>query len=83
LLALQLVDKLVAMKLAEPSSRWQTERSKTVEVVTNRVEAKIDRQAQGEALRNLAKVLTWAGKTDEANRAALQSAKLLGGDVET
>ncbi|MCA9169210.1 MAG: tetratricopeptide repeat protein [Planctomycetales bacterium] len=51
--------------------------------VAARVEAKVDRKMQGEALRNLSKVLGWAGKTDESNRLALQAESLLGGDVET
>ena len=36
--------------------------------------ARLDRQAYGESLRNLAKVLGWAGKAEEAERLALEAA---------
>jgi len=35
------------------------------------------------ALRNVAKVFTWAGKKEEANKLALRAAELVGGDAET
>ena len=47
-----------------------------------RVRARIDYEAQGRALRNLAKVLDWAGKHEDAGRLARQSAAILGEDPD-
>jgi tetratricopeptide (TPR) repeat protein len=51
--------------------------------VKMRIEGRIDVRRHGEALKNLAKVLSWAGKQADADRLALQAAELLGGDAET
>jgi tetratricopeptide (TPR) repeat protein len=47
------------------------------------VRKRIDPRAHGVALRNLAKVLSWAGKTEEAGRAAEQALERLGDDAES
>ncbi|MHC4399194.1 MAG: tetratricopeptide repeat protein [Planctomycetota bacterium] len=51
--------------------------------VTRRVEARIDPQANAVALRNLAKVLNWAGKHEEAGPLALGALETLPGDPES
>lgn len=47
-----------------------------------RVEGEQDACAQGEAYRNLAKTLSWAGKSAEAARLARMASELLGNDAE-
>lgn len=51
----------------------------TIAAVTERVEAKVNRQTHGIALMNLSKVLGWAGKFEEADRLALEAAELAPG----
>ena len=51
--------------------------------VAERIDARIDRQAEGIALRNLAKVLDWAGKQEDASRLAGKAAEILGSDAES
>ena len=51
--------------------------------VTRRVEARIDAQAHAVALRNLAKVLNWAGKHEEAGPLALDALETLPDDPES
>ncbi|MDP6977389.1 MAG: tetratricopeptide repeat protein [Myxococcota bacterium] len=47
------------------------------------VRAQVDERALGISLRNLAKVLSWAGKTEEAARSAREALQLLGEDAES
>jgi tetratricopeptide (TPR) repeat protein len=47
------------------------------------VESGIDERAHGRALRRVAKVLSWAGKAEEAARLAEQADAKLGGDAES
>ncbi|MCB9723614.1 MAG: tetratricopeptide repeat protein [Spirochaetaceae bacterium] len=47
------------------------------------VVASLDARAHGRALKNLAKVLSWAGKTEDAARAATQALEALGDDAES
>ena len=79
LLALSLFDFLNERKIVPRPEPWDA----TVDRVVQRVERGIDRAAHGQALRNLAKVLSWAGKQDEANQLALQASSMVGGDAET
>ncbi len=55
----------------------------TVDVVAQRVDARIDKTRQGIALRNLAKVLSWAGKFDEARLRAADALMLIEKDLES
>jgi len=48
--------------------------------ITHQVMGRIDRRAHGVALRNLAKVLSWAGKSDDAARLAHKATDYLEGD---
>ena len=78
-LALRLLDELVARQFVTLDKSWS---EASVQAVTERVEAKIDRRMQAKALRNLSKVLTWAGKTEEADRLALEAVQLVDDDFE-
>ena len=57
--------------------------SATVETVASEIESRIDRRAQGVSLRNLAKLLHWAGKFDEAAPRAADALTLIEGDLES
>ena len=74
MLALAVIDTMSNTQLLTTASTWN---QTAIEQVSRRVESRIDQQAHGDALRNLAKVLTWAGKTEEANRAALKADRLM------
>ena len=51
--------------------------------VTERVMRRVDRTKQSAALRNLSKVLSWAGKKEEADGLALRAVQLDPDDAET
>ncbi|MCA9143846.1 MAG: tetratricopeptide repeat protein [Planctomycetales bacterium] len=54
-----------------------------IETVANRIDSRIDKRAQGISLRNLAKVLHWAGKFDEAAPRAADALTLIADDLES
>ncbi len=51
--------------------------------VRSRILTSIDQRAHGAALRNLARVYSWAGKAEEAGRIARQALDTLGDDAES
>ncbi len=57
--------------------------SQRLDQMQTRVVSELDPERHGVALRNLAKVLSWAGKTDEAGRAAARALELLPDDPES
>lgn len=65
-------------KVAEPPD-WD----RRVDLVARQMESRIDRDAHGEALLNLSKVLNWAGKHEDAHRLALQANQLTKNDPES
>lgn len=78
-LALKLVDVLAEQDFIELSDSWGEE---AIAKITTRIEKDIDHTRQGKAMRNLAQVMLWAGKTDDAYRAAKQAVELAPGDGE-
>ncbi|MFW6108361.1 MAG: tetratricopeptide repeat protein [bacterium] len=54
-----------------------------IERVGEKIAARVDRRSEGAALRNLAKVLGWAGKFEESRRLALDALAVLGEDPES
>jgi len=80
LLALAIIDAMAEHGMLELSPGWS---DASVARVAEKVEARIDDEARGVALRNLAKVLGWAGKFEESRRLALQAIELLGDDPES
>jgi tetratricopeptide (TPR) repeat protein len=54
-----------------------------LEAADARVRQEIDEESLGISMRNLAKVLSWAGKTEEAARSAERALDLLGDDAES
>jgi len=81
LLGRALFDRLAADGVVRPDAAWGPE---ALAAAGARVSARLDAQARGFALRNLAKTLGWAGKRDEAERLAQQTLEALGdGDSES
>ncbi len=78
-LALLLVDSLEREGLFRRSANWN---EVALAAVRQRVEARLDRAAYGRSLHNLARVLGWAGKVEEAARVARQSLEEVGDDTE-
>lgn len=78
-LALLLVKKLSELGTVRLGSGW-TEQA--VARATELVLRTLNPRKQAAALRNLSKVLSWAGKRDEADRLALQAVALIPDDVE-
>jgi tetratricopeptide (TPR) repeat protein len=78
-LALAIVDAMLAEGWIDAAPGWGETR---IERVTAAVLAGIDPQQHGLALRNLAKVLSWAGKSEEAARVAQRALARLGEDAE-
>ncbi|MGD1978260.1 MAG: tetratricopeptide repeat protein [Akkermansiaceae bacterium] len=54
-----------------------------VDAVSKKVMSKVDPKKQGEAMRNLSKVYSWAGKMEDAYQAARKALELFPGDAET
>jgi len=67
ILALALLDAMIAMGVVQPSSDWGAE---AIDRVASQIEAGIDPIAHAQALANLARVLSWAGKDEDARRLA-------------
>jgi tetratricopeptide (TPR) repeat protein len=74
LLAVAVVERMAEEGIVNTSNNWK---NRIIPKVTKRVEASLSRQKKAGALRNLAKVLNWAGKHDEAGRLALLALVLL------
>ena len=78
-LAKSLCDALVDLNLAKPQPDWSDQ---SFDNVADQVQSQIDPVKHAVALRNLAKVLSWAGKTDDSDRLALMAIEQLPGDSE-
>lgn len=77
LLGKQLANRMAAM------DHWQLDLARIAnafDIARTAIESRVDRLANGVALRNLAKVLHWAGKFEEAIRSADDAIELLGPD---
>lgn len=75
LMALELVEAMRSIGVVELDPAWG---DAAIHRVTASVEGRIDAEAHARALRNLAKVLTWAGKNEEARdlvRRSLETVK--------
>lgn len=75
LLALALLDTMTEQGLVTPGPDWGEE---TIAKVAAKIEGGVDQQEQGRALANLARVLLWAGKNDDAVRLAKQALEVGG-----
>jgi tetratricopeptide (TPR) repeat protein len=79
LLALTLLDELQAMGIVKSGPTLAEE---TIDEVTARVKGRLDHRAHANALRNLAKVLRWAGKFEQSAKLAVKAVKGLPDDAE-
>lgn len=70
MLAIELIKVLAGEGILQPGNNWEEQ---SVAAATTSVDAKVDEVAHGLALANLARVLLWAGKDDEAARLARQA----------
>lgn len=80
LLALAILQRLISEGVVMPDTTWGPH---AAERVVERVEGCLDRQSHAIALRNLGKVLNWAGKHEEAGRLAAQALEILPDDAES
>lgn len=78
-LAIALLHRMNDMGILVPTSSWSKSALARVSRSIMRV---IDHEAQGRALKNLAKVFSWAGKSKDAARFARQALETLGPDPE-
>lgn len=74
-----ILDPMRSLGFLKPDERLTADSAATMRA---EVEASLDPVAQGVALRNVAKVLSWAGKTSDAARLAGQAMAHLGRDAE-
>lgn len=79
-LADELFQHLEDSGIVSPNASWsELSRQK----IARQIEGEINTAQQGKALRNLAQVLSWAGKQIEAKQLALQAIQLAGEDAHT
>jgi len=80
LMALRLIEALERHNVVRTGNAWGEE---VIQSVRLEVEGRIDKEAEGVAMRNLAKVFAWAGKLEEAERMASRAGQILGQDAES
>jgi len=78
-LALALLDTMSDQGLVRPTSEWGDEQ---IGIVTREVEARLDVEAHGIALRNLARLFRWAGKFEEGRKVGLRALEMVPADAE-
>jgi len=77
-LALSLMEEMTRMGVVHPVSAWN---DASAEQVRRDVEAQLDTKAHGTALLNVARVMAWAGKYDDAYRTSLRAEALSPNDA--
>jgi tetratricopeptide (TPR) repeat protein len=75
ILALALIQNMIKLELVQPQPDWGEGR---IEEVKQKVESKISRETHGQSLANLARVLIWAGKREDAARLARKAQEIAG-----
>lgn len=80
ILAVALIENMINQGIVEPGSDWGEE---AIAAVAKRLEGSIDQREQGRALVTVARVLLWAGKSEEAERLATQALALVGDDQQS
>lgn len=70
LLAIALLERMATEGIVQLDRAWNDQ---SIEAVTAKIEGEIDQQSHAQALANLARVLLWAGKSQEATRLAVQA----------
>jgi len=77
ILAIALVEEMIDEGIVQRGDNWNEQ---TIAKVAKYIEGRIDREAHGQALANLARVLLWAGKLEDAARSA-RLAQEVAGDI--
>jgi len=80
LLALAFIDEMTAEGIVTPSSTWD---DATITQIKDQVESTLDEQVHAMALKNLSRVLMWAGKDDEAQQLIDRAVTTTSEDGET
>jgi len=79
LLALALIQTMSDQGIVHATSTWN---QASIQRVTKKVERQLDSNSHGIALRNVAATFGWAGKFEEARKAALRATQLAPADAE-
>ncbi|MHC4338055.1 MAG: hypothetical protein ACYSTG_08965 [Planctomycetota bacterium] len=69
MLAIRLVEAMIELGILQPVDTWGEQ---AIAAVSSQIEARLDPQLRTLSLANLAKVLAWAGKIEDASRLASQ-----------
>jgi tetratricopeptide (TPR) repeat protein len=77
ILAVALVDEMINHGMVQPGANWN---DRAIAKVAAIIEGQIDSETHGQALANLARVLLWAGKLEDAARSA-RLAQETAGDI--
>lgn len=80
MLAVALLERLADVGFVQPREDW---RETALPAVMARVESELDAESHAVALRNLAKVLAWAGRHEEAGRLVLSALETIPDDPES
>lgn len=75
ILAVALIREMITEGIVHPGVDWD---EKAIATVSERIEGRIDKDVHGQALASLARVLLWAGKNEDAARAARQALEIAG-----
>ncbi len=73
MLGLAIVDEMIKMGVATPVSTWD---ATVISKISERVKSNVDEAANAMALTNLSRVMTWAGKQEEALRLVERAASI-------
>ena len=78
-LAERLVEAMIDRGIVQPAATWNRE---AIAAVAGKIESRVDAELESKSLSNLAKVLAWAGKTEDASRLARQALAAGGTDPD-
>ena len=83
-LALAIIETILRHGFIEARHEWSDSdfKMKTVDRVTETITGRIDQAAHAAALRNVAKVMSWGGKTEEAYLTAVRATEISPQDAE-
>ncbi len=73
LLAIAIIEAMVQKGIVRPNRLWLDE---AVDIVSPQIASRVDLESQSRALTNLAQVLSWAGKQQEAGPIAVEAVRI-------
>ncbi|MFC1779948.1 tetratricopeptide repeat protein [Thermodesulfobacteriota bacterium] len=77
ILAVALINKMIEKDMVQPKAKLNND---MIAAVDKKIRGRIDAGRHGYALANLARVFSWAGKTNDAERLASQAIEVAGDD---